>query len=198
MSLLSTFLKTTYVNIRSAERTDALHSAILEELKLKYPKYNEYNFEFEVRVPDSYGGKFKVDILGTNKITGKKVVILCKCNNSNIGKNIYNSANTTIGESARLMYSGDEYEKILFISVFPSVAPLFKKCGTIRSFDNIETNYKNRINTSKILSEIWGGSVEEINIFYDIKNIRNKKSKKDFSNIEVSDISKIELKNEPV
>lgn len=200
MSLLETFLKTTYVNVRSKARTDALHSAILETLRLNYPEYNEYDFEFEELVPDEYNGKMRVDILGTNKITGKKIVILCKCNNSNIGKNIYNIASNIIGEAARLIgkYSEVKYEKILFISVFPRIAPLFKNDGTIRSFDNVKTKYKNRINTSEILLKQYNGIAEEVNIFYDIENIYDKKSKKDFSNIVVSNISRMKLINEPI
>ena len=41
-------------------------SAEYKEFNIKeteYPKYKDYNWEFEVPVDDSYGGKFKIDIL---------------------------------------------------------------------------------------------------------------------------------------
>tara|TARA_Y100000296_G_scaffold85652_1_gene122254 strand:- start:768 stop:1367 length:600 start_codon:yes stop_codon:yes gene_type:complete len=197
--MLQQFLKTTFTNVRGKKRTDALHDAILSKLKKEYPKYKNYDWEFEVSLDgDSYGGKFKIDILGVNKTTGKIVVILCKCNNSNIGKNIYNMANTTLGESHRLLDGPleNKIEKILFISIFPNVAPNFKNNGTIRGWDNIATNYKNRINTNKSLDKHFNGKVEEVNIFYDIKDMDLKNTRKDFKNIIPLNITKIELKHE--
>jgi hypothetical protein len=195
--MLRDFLKDTYKNVRGSARTDALHDAILHELKTEYPKYNDDDYEwvFEHNLSgDAYGGKFKVDILGKNKTTGKWVAILCKCNNSNIGKNIYNMANTTLGESMRLLDGENEFEKVLFVSVFPRMAPLFKTDGTIRGWDNI-TNYKNRINTTDSLTKYFDGVVEEVNLFYDIVDWENKKDKTDFTNgIEVANLTKIEVK----
>jgi|TARA_B100001142_G_scaffold136188_1_gene137582 hypothetical protein len=194
-NLIKEFLKKTFINIRSADRTKELHDSILSEFKKQYPKYFEKcDWYFEKNISDAYGGKFKVDILGINKITKKYIVILCKCNNSNIGKNIYNSANTTIGEAARLMYGNDKkIEKVLFISIFPRKAPLFKQDGSIRGFDLVEENYKNRINTSDILYEQYKGVVEEINIYYNIKVIDNKINKKDFQPIDVNEISEMRM-----
>ena len=128
MDNLETFLKTTFFDVRSAKRTDALHNALLSELLKKYPKYKKYNWKFEYNLRgDAYGGTFKIDIIGLDNEGIPKLAILCKCNNSNIGKNIYNFSNTTIGEAARLMYSKYKFEKILFVSVYPRKAPLFKK-----------------------------------------------------------------------
>jgi hypothetical protein len=198
--MLQKFLETTFANVRGKDRTDALHNAILRKLQTEYPKYKDYNWEFEVPVDDSYGGKFKIDILGWNKITSNVVAILCKCNNSNIGKNIYNMANTTLGESHRILDGPLKHkiEKILFISVFPEVAPLFKNDGTIRGWDNIATNYKSRVDTSESLYKHFDDRVEEVNIFYDIKDIDLKKSKKDFKNITPLNITKIKLQYETI
>ena len=68
------------------------------------------------------------------------------------------------------MYSEYEFEKILFVSVFPKKAPLFKEDGSIRSFDS-PYSYKERVTASRILFEQYGDKVEEINIFYDIENL---------------------------
>ena len=71
-----------------------------------------------------------------------------------------------------LMYSEYKFEKILFVSVYPRKAPLFKKDGSIRSFDTPYT-YKERVNSSRILHEQYGNIVEEVNIFYDIENLES-------------------------
>ena len=64
---LKTFLKTTFVAVRSAKRTDALHNALLSEFLKKYPKYKKYNWKFEYNLRgDAYGGTFKIDIIGFN------------------------------------------------------------------------------------------------------------------------------------
>ena len=196
MNKIKIFLKSTFVDVRSAKRTDELHNAILSELLKKYPRYKKYDWKFEYNLRgDAYGGSFKIDILGFNKNGFPKIAILCKCNNSNIGKNIYNFTNTTIGESARLMYSEYKFEKILFVSVYPRKAPIFKKDGSIRSFDTPFT-YKERVNSSKILFEQYGDMVEEVNIFYDIENLESKKSKEDFYQIKPKNITELKLKYE--
>lgn len=196
MNKIKTFLKTTFIDVRSAKRTDALHNAILSELLKKYPKYKKYNWKFEYNLRgDAYGGTFKIDIIGLDNEGIPKIVILCKCSNSNIGKNIYNLANTTLGEAARLMYSEYEFEKILFVSVFPNKAPLFRKGGKCWSFDS-PLAYKERINCSKILFEQYDDKVEEINIFYDIENLESKKSKKDFNQIKPKNITEFKLRYE--
>ena len=200
MSKLKIFLKETFKDIRGAKRTNKLHEAILHDLIADYPKYDydNYDWDFEVNLDgDAYGGKFKIDILGKNKITGKLVAILCKCLNSNIGKNIYNMANTTLGETIRLLDGTNEFEKILFISVYPNKAPLFKTDGTIRGWDNIVDNYKNRINTNKSLYKYFGSIPEEVNVFYDIDDWNLKKTKSCFvSGIVPTNLTKIELKYE--
>ena len=193
---LKTFLKTTFVAVRSAKRTDALHNALLSEFLKKYPKYKKYNWKFEYNLRgDAYGGTFKIDIIGFNNIGVPKIAILCKCNNSNIGKNIYNFSNTTIGEAARLMYSEYEFEKILFVSVYPNKAPLFKEDGSIRAFDS-PYSYKERVTASRILFEQYGDKVEEINIFYDIENLESKKSREDFYQIKPKNITEFKLSYE--
>ena len=196
MNILKTFLETTFVDVKSTKRTDKLHTAVLSEFLRKYPKYKKYNWKFEYNLRgDAYGGTFKIDIIGLDNEGITKIAILCKCNNSNIGKNIYNYTNTTIGESARLMYSEYKFEKILFVSVYPNKAPLFKKDGSVRSFDTPFT-YKERVNSSKILFKQYGDTVEEVNIFYDIENLESKESKEDFYQIKPKNITELKLKYE--
>ena len=196
MNILKTFLETTFVDVKSTKRTDKLHTAVLSEFLRKYPKYKKYNWKFEYNLRgDAYGGTFKIDIIGLDNEGIPKIAILCKCNNSNIGKNIYNSSNTTIGEAARLMYSEYEFEKILFVSVFPKKAPLFKEDGSIRSFDS-PYSYKERVTASRILFEQYGDKVEEINIFYDIENLESKKSREDFYKIRPKNITEFKMRYE--
>ena len=196
MNILKTFLETTFVDVKSTKRTDKLHTAVLSEFLRKYPKYKKYNWKFEYNLRgDAYGGTFKIDIIGLDNEGIPKIAILCKCNNSNIGKNIYNFSNTTIGEAARLMYSEYEFEKILFVSVFPKKAPLFKEDGSIRSFDS-PYSYKERVTASRILFEQYGDKVEEINIFYDIENLESKKSREDFYKIRPKNITEFKMRYE--
>ena len=196
MNKIKIFLETTFFDVRSKKRTDELHNAILSELLKKYPQYKKYNWKFEYRLKgDAYGGIFTIDIIGLDNEDIPKIVILCKCSNSNIGKNIYNLANTTIGEAARLMYSEYEFEKILFVSIFPNKAPLFKKDGNVGSFD-LPSTYKERVKSSKILFKQYGNKVEEVNIFYDIENLESKKLKEDFYQIKPKNITEFKLRYE--
>ena len=129
---MKTFLKTTFDGVRSNKRTNALHSAVLSELLKDYPKYKKYTWKFEYTlIGNPYGEenhKFKIDIIGLDNEGTPKIAILCKGINSNYGKNAHNYTNCTIGESARIM--GSDYntvEKIMFVSIYPRVAPLFKR-----------------------------------------------------------------------
>jgi hypothetical protein len=196
MNNLEIFLETTFVNVRSSKRTDKLHTAVLLELLKKYPKYEKYNWKFEYKLRgDAYGGTVKVDIIGLDNEGIPKIAILCKCCNSSVGKNIYNFSNTTIGESARLMYSNYEFEKILFVNIAPNEAPLFYNNGEVRSYDS-PYSAKNRVNCSNILYKQYGEKIEEINIFYDINSLRSKKRREDFYQITPKNITELMIKYE--
>jgi hypothetical protein len=191
---IKTFLKTAFQNIRSSKRTDVLHEAVLNQLIQNYPDYDKYEWRFEERIKkDGYGGTFDIDIIGFLK--GKaKIAILCKCINSNYGKNSKNYANTTIGEAYRLVYAEDvKIEKAIFVNIYPTICPSFDKSGKVNHYDNIE-KYKSRTNVGQALFNLYGKKVEEVNVSYDIENISNKKSKKDFDVINPINISEFKLK----
>ena len=119
---LANFLTTSFQNVRSSKRTDALHDVLLEEVIAKNPELAQYEWEFEYKLPeDAFGGTFDIDIAGFDELGVLRVAILAKAINSNVNKNIKNYANTTIGEAARLYYSplAKHIDKIIFVSVLP-------------------------------------------------------------------------------
>lgn len=195
--MLIDFLKKTFKNVRGKKRTDALHNAILVEFWNKYPAYKDnYEWEFEKQLHDAYNGKFKVDIVGYDEDLNPKIAILCKCANSNIGKNKYNYANCTIGEAARLMVdTNHDFEKVLFVNVLPNKAPIFENGGIVKGFDK-PMEFKKRVDVSPILFKFFGDLVEEVNMFYDIENIETKTSKKDFMKIVPLNLSEFKMKYE--
>ena len=117
-----------------------------------------------------------------------KVCILAKAMNSNVNKNIKNYANTTIGETARLAFAPDlNLEKILFVSILPRVAPRFKKDGSVGGFDDV-ISAKNRTKIDGVLNKQYGELVGIMDIFFDINNVRNKKTKDEFHDIIVENL----------
>ena len=105
MPFLSEFLTTSFQNVRSKERTDRLHKAVLNEILNVNPEFAELRWEFEYELPeDSFGGTFDLDIVGFDDNDEIKVIILDKAYQSNIGKNMKNYANTSVGESARVFF----------------------------------------------------------------------------------------------
>lgn len=195
--MLVEFLKNTFKNVRGKLRTDALHNAILAELWNKYPTYKDnYVWRFEEDLHDAYNGKFKVDIVGYDKDLNPKIAILCKCANSNIGKNKYNYANCTIGEAARLTVgTNHDFEKVLFVNVLPTKAPIFETGGTVSGYDK-PIEFKKRVDVSPILFKFFGNLVEEVNMFYDIEHIETKTNKKDFTEIVPLNLSEFRIKYE--
>ena len=188
------FLKTAFQNVRSSKRTDVLHEVVLSQLLENYPDYNKYDWKFENRIDsDGYGGTFDIDIIGYLK-KQPKVAILCKCINSNYGKNSKNYANTTLGEAYRVVFAeGVKIQKAIFVNIYPNICPSFTTDGKIRGYDNIE-KYKSRTNVGRALFNLYGKKVEEVNVSYDIENLDKKKSKKDFQNINPINISEFKLK----
>lgn len=190
---IENFLKTAFQNVRSNKRTDVLHEAVLGQLLKNYPNYNDYAWKFEERIKkDGYGGTFDIDIVGM--IKGEpKVVILCKCINSNYGKNSKNYANTTLGEAYRAVYAESmSPEKVIFVNIYPTICPSFTTDGKVKGYDNIE-KYKSRTNVSRALFNLYGKKVEEVNVSYDIENLDKKKTKKDFNLINPINISEFKL-----
>tara|TARA_B100000287_G_scaffold408811_1_gene435551 strand:- start:137 stop:730 length:594 start_codon:yes stop_codon:yes gene_type:complete len=183
------FLQTSFQNVRSSKRTDDLHEVLLSEILSKNPQWKDLDWKFEYKLPlDAFGGTFDIDIAGFNDNNELKVCILAKAMNSNVNKNIKNYANTTIGEAARLAYAPNiNLEKILFVSVLPRVAPRFKKDGTVGGFDDV-ISAKNRTKIDGVLRQQYNELVELKDIFFDINDLRNKKTKDEFNDIIVENI----------
>ena len=113
--------------------------------------------------------------------------------NSNVNKNIKNYANTTIGEAARLAYAPNiNLEKILFVSVLPRVAPRFKKDGKIEGFDDV-VSAKNRTKIDGVLKQQYSNLVQVIDLFFDIADVKNKKTKDEFADIIVENLDELNV-----
>ena len=150
--------------------------------------------EYKIK-QDGYGGTFDVDIAGFegDELIDEnlKVVALIKANNSCVGKNIKNFANTSVGEAARVFYAPNvKLEKLLFVSVLPRVSPIFKNDGNVKGFDNVIT-YKKRSDPSNILNAQYGNKVEVIDTYYDIGDVKLKKTKDEFNDIIVQNLDEL-------
>lgn len=188
------FLETAFVDVRSSARTDVLHESIVESLCEVNPKFAEYDWEYEVSIPDGYSlpeenprqKKFKIDIVG--KKDGKiKICVLAKAMQSCIGKNMQNYTNTTIGESCRILYSpiASDIEKVLFVSFYPREAPVFTRDGSVKSIENA---YLNKPKIDHILSGQFGGKVLAVDCPYDIVDLNQKRNVEDFQKIDIENL----------
>ena len=179
--------------MRSSKRTDDLHDVLLSEILEKKPQWRDLNWKFECKLCDAFGGTFKIDIAGFDTDDNLVVCILDKAMNSNVNKNIKNYANTTIGESARLAFiPNNKLEKILFVSVLPRVAPRFKKDGRIEGFDDV-ISAKNRTKIDGVLKQQYSNLVQVIDLFFDIADVRNKKTKDEFADIIVENLDEFNV-----
>jgi hypothetical protein len=191
MIMIKTFLETTFQDVRSSRRTAVLHKEILKELLETTPEWSDLGWVFEYKLKeDGYGGTFDIDIAGF-KDGNLTVAVLAKAINSNVAKNHKNFANTTIGEIHRLMDAPNlsPLEKVLFISYYPRMAPVFTG-GKLSRFDNVPKS-KSRTNINPILKKYWGERVISMDLYYDIGELENKVSKGDFDNIEPENIDEI-------
>ena len=187
------FLKTSFQNVRSSKRTDRLHKVVLDGVLSSNADWAKYDWKFEYTLKkDGFNGTFKLDIVGLDSNGDIKVVILDKAYQSSVNKNIKNFANTTIGESARVFYSPlcQNIEKILFVSVMPRVAPMFTKNGDIKGFDDVVRS-KGRTKIDHILSDQYDGIVESIDLYYDIADLKSKKSKSDFDSVDIANLDQL-------
>jgi len=186
---LPEFLQTSFQNVRSSKRTDDLHDVLLNEILVKNPQWNDLNWKFEYKLSnDAFGGTFDIDIAGFNIDGELKVCILAKAMNSNVNKNIKNYANTTIGEAARIAFAPElNLEKVLFVSVLPRVAPRFKKDGTVGGYDDV-ISAKNRTKINGVLKKQYGQLIGIMDVFFDIKDVKQKKTKDEFYDIMVENL----------
>lgn len=189
--ILEDFLTTSFQNVRSKKRTDRLHKVLLDEILNANPDLAEYTWKFEYKLKkDAFGGTFDIDIAGFDDDGDIRVAILAKAINSNVNKNIKNYANTTIGEAARLYYAPNcnSIEKILFVSVLPRIAPRFNFLGRVKGFDDV-LSAKNRTKIDDVLQRQYHGAVDTIDLFFDIDNVKEQKSKRDYQQISVSNLT---------
>ena len=187
---METFLETSFQNVRSSKRTDEFHKVLLNEVLNANPAWAEYDWQYEYQLPvDGFGGTFDIDIAGF--VNGElKVAILGKALNSNINKNIKNYANTTVGEAARLMFApGILLEKVLFVSVLPRVAPRFNKSGEVQGYDDV-VSAKERTKINHVLKVHYGCTVEAIDLYFDIDNV---KTLVEFDTISVTNLDTLTL-----
>ena len=186
---LPEFLQTSFQNVRSSKRTDDLHDVLLNEILVKNPQWNDLNWKFEYKLSnDAFGGTFDIDIAGFNNEGVLKVCVLAKAMNSNVNKNIKNYANTTIGEAARIAFAPElNLEKVLFVSVLPRVAPRFKKDGTVGGYDDV-ISAKNRTKINGVLKKQYGQLIGIMDVFFDIKDVKQKKTKDEFYDIMVENL----------
>lgn len=184
---LEQFINTSFLDIRGTERTDSLHTALVELLRKQRPELVDMEVRYETRYPDGYGGMFKLDIAFFDADDNCRLVVLDKALNSSVGKNIKNYGNTTVGEAARLMYSEKPPAEVLFITVTPRLAPVFNKQGEVQRLDDV-VNCVAQTNPQKILDQQYDGNVRAAYIFYDIVDVKDKKTQQQFQPIEFENL----------
>ena len=192
------FLKSSYKNIRSSKRTDVLHNAILEDNLIAEPKWRKFTWKHEYKLKeDGRGGTFAIDIAGFDENNKLKIAILAKSLCSNINKNIKNYANTTSGEVERITCSPlidfEALEKIIFFTALPRLAPRFNKKGVVTGVDDVvKAKKRSHFNHVRKRNPDWS-KVSEVNLWYDIDKLDEKKNKSDFNEIDVVNLEKIVL-----
>ena len=194
MDSLETFLITSFQNVRSSRRTDRLHRVLLEKVLENKPEWRDYSWRFEYTLPeDGFGGTFSIDIAAFEQ-EALKVCILAKAINSSVNKNIKNFANTTIGESARIMHAPNrtQLEKVLFISIHPREAPRFNNSGEVVGIDNV-LSAKSRTKLNDVLLAQYDGIVEAKDVYYDINGIREKTNRSEFSTITIENLDRLDI-----
>lgn len=95
----------------------------LEESYAKYISwYTGYEYATQVRLPDSRGNKFNVDICLYDSKGDLKFVVLFKAGVRSLNKNMNNHSNNKLGEYFRL-YKLDI--PVIFLDVSPDQHPMF-------------------------------------------------------------------------
>ena len=168
---LTEFISTSFQNVRSRERTNQLHKAVLFFLYDQRDALLKYDVQFEYTMPDSYNGTFTVDIALLQDGVVKKVV-LCKALNSNINKNLKNLANTTVGETVRIVHADNEVDEIIFVTTAPEKAPVFTKDGVVTRIDDV-LSAKKRTNITNVIKQVSNGKATLIDVWYQIPNIQS-------------------------
>ena len=184
---LEEFITGSFRDVRSSNRTDNLHTALVNLLLQQRPELSGLTIKYEYRYPDCYGGTFQVDIAFFAEDGTCPLVVLAKALNSSVGKNIKNYGNCTIGEAARIMHSDAPPAEVLFITVAPRLAPIFLSSGDVKGFDDV-TKKVSETNPQRVLSIQYDGTVKSHYIFYDIVDVKQKLNKTDFQKIEFENL----------
>lgn len=184
---LEEFITGSFRDVRSSNRTDNLHTALVNLLLQQRPELSGLTIKYEYRYPDCYGGTFQVDIAFFAEDGTCPLVVLAKALNSSVGKNIKNYGNCTIGEAARIMHSDTPPAEVLFITVAPRWAPIFTASGEVKAFDDVVRKVK-ETNPQRVLSIQYNGSVKSHYIFYDIIDFKSKVNKGEFETIEFENL----------
>lgn len=182
------FISSSYRNVRSSKRTDNLHRSLVTLLIQQKPELQDYTIKYEYIHPCGYGGTFAVDIAFIDADGKCKLAVLAKALNSSVAKNIKNYTNCTVGEAARLMYSSQPPEQVLFITLAPRVTPLFNKHGDVIGFEDVVRQFTNT-NPQPILSSQYTERVKLQYIFYDIIGVKDKTSKDEFLHVEFENLN---------
>jgi len=83
-----------------------------------------------------------------------------------------------------------EMEKVLFVSVLPRVAPRFNKAGEVQGFDDV-VGAKNRTKVNEVLNAQYQGTVESMDIFFDIAAVRSFTHSDQFQEIAVENLDEV-------
>ena len=81
-------------------------------------------------------------------------------------------------------------EKVLFVSVLPRVAPRFNKAGEVQGFDDV-VGAKNRTKVNEVLNAQYQGTVESMDIFFDISGVRSFTHSDQFQEIAVENLDEM-------
>ena len=182
------FVSNSFRDVRSKNRTDNLHPALVNILLQQRPELSGLTIKYEYQYPDAYGRTFKVDIAFFAEDGTCHLVVLDKAPNSSIAKNIKNYGNCTIGEAARLMLSDTPPAEVLFITVVPRIAPKFNKSGEVTGFDDVVKKAK-ETDTNPILSIQYDEKVKSHYIYYDIIDVKAKIHRSEFETIEFENLN---------
>ncbi len=160
---------------RTTSRANYLHGNVVKYLEHHSPNlYTKYNVYTDKVIKDSYANKFEIDILLCDKVTDVPITaILVKSIISSYNKNRMNYANTTLGETFRILGTNPDMN-IIFLTMVPHQAAVYKNDGTLRhmetvdsvNFDSTEMQIKLRNISSKLVTNVYHTKVD-----YDIVNV---------------------------
>ena len=76
----------------------------------------------------------------------------------------------------------------------PRLAPRFKKDGTVGGYDDV-ISAKNRTKIDDVLEKMFDDTAKVIDLYFDIVDLRNKKTKDEFADIIVENLDSLDALN---